>query len=127
MTGDYTTDLLTAAERTLASIPLPPVVNELPHGARPIQWTELDGAPATTLHADDADTLPNEMLDLRIELGRARICRDEAKRLRAGALLSLDNAAGDPVDLYAGGHLIARGEVLVLDGVLGVRVVDVLS
>ena len=29
---------------------------------------------------------------------------------------SLDKLAGDPVDVYAGGRLVARGEAIVLDG-----------
>ena len=69
----------------------------------------------------------DETLDLRIELGRTYVCRDEVQKLRAGAVVPLDNAAGDLVDLYAGGQLIARGEVLTLDGNLGVRVVELIS
>ncbi len=114
-------------EQPWASTPLPPVVNELPRNTKRIQWDELDGEPALTQHADAEAAPPSETLDLRVELGRTRIDWDEIDKLREGTLLPLDNAAAEPVDIYAGGHLIARGEVLALDGSLGIRVVEVLS
>jgi len=109
------------------SAALPPVVNELPHSATRIQWDELDGEPVLTQHADADAPEPAETLDLRIELGQTRIDWDEIEKLREGTLLPLDNTVAEPVDIYAGGHLIARGEVLALNGNLGVRVVEVLS
>lgn len=126
MAGEHAMDSLTAAEQALASIPLPPATSELPRGARPMRWEELDGRPATT-RTGGPKVSGKEVLDLRIELGRTHICRDEMMELRTGSVVPLDNAAGDPVDLYVGGRLIARGEVLVLDGALGVRVVELLK
>ena len=66
-------------------------------------------------------------LDLKIELGRTQLYHDELARLRSGAVVALDKPATAPVDVLAGGRLIARGEVVVLDGRLSVRVVEVLS
>ena len=66
-------------------------------------------------------------LELRIELGRTHVGRDEVEKLRTGSVVPLDNAAGDPVAIYAAGRLIARGEALVIDGKFGVRVVEVIS
>ena len=126
MASEHAMDLLTAAEQALASNPLPPVTNQRPYGAKPIQWEELNGAPATT-QTDSPKALHNESIDLRIELGRTHICREEVLKLRTGSVVPLDNAAGDPVDLCAGGRLIARGEVLVLNGNFGVRVVELLN
>ena len=48
----------------------------------------------------------------------------QLRRLRSGAVIPLDQLAGEPVDLYAGGRRIARGELLVLDGKIAVRVVE---
>jgi len=123
MAGENAMDLLTAAEQALASFPLPPATTGLPGGATPIQWEELDGASAST-RTGASKALGTQTLDLRIELGRTQVQRDEVQKLRTGSVIPLSNAAGDPVDLYAGGQLIARGEVLVLNGTLGVRVVE---
>jgi len=69
----------------------------------------------------------SNMKTLRIELGRTRMARDEAGRLQPEALVALDAAADQPMDLWADGRLVARGEPLTLDGRLGVRVVEVVS
>lgn len=127
MVGEQTMDLLTMAEQALASIPLPPAPSGLPGGAKPIQWEEFDGAPATTQQTDVPTPCCNDVLDLQIELGRTHIRRDDVSKLRSGALVPLDNPAGDFVDLYADGQLVARGEVLAVNGAFGVRVVKLLN
>lgn len=66
-------------------------------------------------------------LELKIELGRTQLYHDELAKLRRGAVVSLDKPAAAPVDVLAGGRLIARGEVVVLDGRLCVRVAEVLN
>jgi flagellar motor switch protein FliN len=64
------------------------------------------------------------LTDLRIELGRTRLPRQQAESLQNGALLALDTLAGEPVDVLADGRLLARGELVVLDGKLAVRVTE---
>ena len=65
-------------------------------------------------------------LDISIELGRAEILIEEVLKLREGSVVSLDKLAGDPVDIVANGRLVARGELLVVDGKFGVRLSEVL-
>lgn len=65
-------------------------------------------------------------LDITIELGRAEILIEDVLRLREGSVVSLDKLAGDPVDIIANGRLVARGELLVIDGKFGVRLSEVL-
>ena len=66
-------------------------------------------------------------IDLRIELGRTHLSVADARQLRSGSVVSLDRQAGEPVDLYAAGELVARGETIVLDNKLGVRVVELVG
>ena len=112
-------NLLTAAEQALASIPLPPADRRAAARGESRSVGGVGRQPGD--NAEPAARRPSrdETLDLRIELGRTHIGRDEVRKLRTGSVVPLDNAAGDPVDLYAGGRLIARGEVLVLDGKFG--------
>ncbi len=123
MAGEHAIDLATAADQAPASIPLPPATGALPNGAKPMQWEELDGVPAST-QAVGPHVRQHETFNLQIELGRTHISRGEVQKLRMGSVIPLDNAAGDPVDLYADGHLVGRGEVLELGGTLGVRVIQ---
>jgi flagellar motor switch protein FliN len=73
------------------------------------------------------DLLRDVTLDLKIELGRTRMNLDEILQLRKGSVVTLDKLAGDPVDIYANGRLVARGEVLVLNDNFCVRVAELVG
>lgn len=61
-------------------------------------------------------------LDVSAELGRARMTLRELLGLSPGNVVELDRLAGSPVDLLVNGMLIARGEVVVVDELFGVRI-----
>jgi flagellar motor switch protein FliN/FliY len=42
-------------------------------------------------------------------------------------MLQLDKLAGEPLDIYANGKLIARGEVVVIEENFGVRITEIVS
>lgn len=73
------------------------------------------------------DLLRDVTLDLKIELGRTRMHLDEILQLRKGSVVTLDKLAGDPVDVYVNGRLVARGEVLVLNDNFCVRVAELVG
>ena len=73
------------------------------------------------------DLLRDVTLDLKIELGRTRMHLDEILQLRKGSVVTLDKLAGDPVDVYVNGRLVARGEVLVLNDDFCVRVAELVG
>lgn len=93
------------------------------HATKPIHWDEFSGPPVAP-RTGSAGVVPPKTLNLQIELGRSHVERSETQELRTGSVIPLDNLAGDPVDLYADGQLIGRGEVLELGGKLAVRVVQ---
>lgn len=61
-------------------------------------------------------------VSVSIELGRARLPLAEVLALATGSLVPLDRAAHEPVDLYVGGRLYARGEVVVVGDKYGIRI-----
>jgi len=71
--------------------------------------------------------LEDVQLQVRIELGRTRMLVEDVLRLGSGAVVELDKAAGDPVDIYVNGRRIARGEVLVLNENFCVRVSEIVD
>ncbi len=73
------------------------------------------------------DLLGEVEMDLRIELGRTQMCLDEVLQLRGGSVVALDKLAGDPVDVFVNGRLIARGEVLVMNDNFCIRVTELVS
>lgn len=101
----------------------PPV--ELPPGVKPFQLDDFGGTPASTESAT-LEMVRDVQLDLKIELGRTHMHLEDVLRLRQGAVVPLDKLAGDPVDLYVNGRMIARGEVLVLNDNFCVRVTELI-
>ncbi len=115
---------LNKAQQALAAVDAPPA--ELPPGMKPFEFRSLSGrAP----NADSAtlDLLRDVQLDLKIELGRTHMQLDEVLQLKTGAVVTLDKLAGDPVDIYVNGRLIARGEVLVMNDNFCVRVAELFA
>lgn len=66
-------------------------------------------------------------LEVTVELGRTRLLIRDILDLGAGSIIELDKIAGEPVDLYANGLLVARGEVVVIDDNFGVRVTEIIT
>jgi flagellar motor switch protein FliN len=116
--------LLNEAQQALSAIDEPP--QALPPGVRPFELKDLMGATPANEPAG-LELLNDVQLDLKIELGRTHMHLDEVLRLRQGAVVTLDKLAGDPVDIYANGRLIARGEVLVLNDNFCVRVAELIG
>lgn len=73
------------------------------------------------------DLLSDVELDLRIELGRTQMRLEDVLHLRGGSVVALDKLAGDPVDVYVNGRLIAHGEVLVMNDNFCIRVTELVG
>jgi flagellar motor switch protein FliN/FliY len=99
---------------------------ELPPGVKPFELKDLFGA-APANETASLDLLRDVQLDLKIELGRTQMHLEDVLRMKDGSVVTLDKLAGDPVDIYANGRLIARGEVLVLNDNFCVRVAELIS
>ena len=48
-------------------------------------------------------------------------------QLQEGSLIELDKLAGEPLDLFVNGRLIARGEAVVINDKFGLRLTEVVS
>jgi flagellar motor switch protein FliN/FliY len=66
-------------------------------------------------------------LQVTVELGSTRMRIKEILELGVGSIVELDKLAGDPVDIYVNGKLIAKGEVVVIDENFGIKVTDIIS
>ncbi len=73
------------------------------------------------------DLLRDVELNVKIELGRARMLVEDVLKLSEGSVVELDKLAGDPVDVFVNDRLVARGEVLVLNDNFCVRVNEIVA
>lgn len=78
------------------------------------------------LRAEDSPaTDESSSVEVTFEFGRGTF-DPAATRLKPGDSLRLDQLADEPLDVLAAGRCVARGELVVVDGQLGVRIVEVL-
>ncbi|MFA5940095.1 MAG: flagellar motor switch protein FliN [Sinimarinibacterium sp.] len=73
------------------------------------------------------DVILDVPVTLSLEVGRTRIPIRSLLQLNQGSVVELDRAAGEPLDVYANGTLVAHGEVVVVNEKFGIRLTDVVS
>lgn len=73
------------------------------------------------------DVILDVPVSLSLEVGRARIPIRNLLQLNQGSVVELERGAGEPLDVYVNGTLIAQGEVVVVNDRFGVRLTDVVS
>ncbi len=66
-------------------------------------------------------------VNLSVEIGRAKISIRNLLKLNQGSVVELNRLAGEPMDIFVNGTLIAHGEVVVVNDKFGVRLTDVIS
>jgi flagellar motor switch protein FliN len=77
--------------------------------------------------AENLDLILDVPVTLSLEVGRSRIPIRTLLQLNQGSVVELDRAAGEPLDVYANGTLVAHGEVVVVNEKFGIRLTDVVS
>lgn len=73
------------------------------------------------------DVILDVPVNLSMEVGRTRISIRNLMQLNQGSVVELDRAAGEPLDVFVNGTLVAHGEVVVINEKFGIRLTDVIS
>lgn len=90
---------------------------------QPVKFASFDDAPNASGEASkNLDNLLDIKLQLTVELGRATLPVKKVLELTRGSIIELEKIAGEPVELYANGKLIAHGEVVVIEDNFGLRI-----
>lgn len=97
--------------------------------------TDPDATSSSLDHVPDAPTSPaaglgplaDVVLDVAVELGKTRIPVRDLLELDEGGVIRLRRPVNEPVDLLVNGLPTARGEIVVVDGRLGLKITELLS
>lgn len=73
-------------------------------------------------NGEGAEMLNDIPLQIAVEIGRVPVTADEVVSLKVGHVFDLNRVAGEPLDLSVNGRIVARGELVEVDGNLGVRI-----
>ena len=66
-------------------------------------------------------------LEISVELGRAKMLISELLQLGQGSVIELNKIPGDSLEIFVNHKLIARGEVVVVNEKLGIKMTEILS
>ncbi|WMD22605.1 flagellar motor switch protein FliN [Achromobacter seleniivolatilans] len=84
-------------------------------------------AGTTTGAGTDIDLIMDVPVQLTVELGRTRLTIKNLLQLGQGSVVELDGLAGEPMDIFVNGYLIAQGEVVVVEDKYGIRLTDIIT
>lgn len=77
------------------------------------------------VNEENLQMILNIPLDVRVEIGRARMLIGEILELCQGSVIELDHLASDMIDLTINDKVIAQGEAVVVNENFGLRVLEV--
>ena len=73
------------------------------------------------------DVILDVPVTLSLEVGRTRLPIRSLLQLNQGSVVELERSAGEPLDVFVNGTLVAHGEVVVVNDKFGIRLIDVVS
>lgn len=73
---------------------------------------------------EGAELLNDIPLQISVELSRMPVTAEQVVSLRVGQILDLGRVPGEPVDLSVNGKVVARGELVEVEGHMGVRILS---
>jgi flagellar motor switch protein FliN len=68
----------------------------------------------------------NVPVQTTVELGSCRMTLADILNLGSGSVVQLQRLTNEPVDVLVNGKIVARGDVVAIDGNFGVRVTELL-
>ncbi len=76
---------------------------------------------------DNLKLLENIEVKLTVEVGGTKITIRDLLKLNEGSVVELERLAGEHLDIYVNGTLLAKGEVVLVGERLGIRFTEIVS
>ncbi len=80
-----------------------------------------------TMYNESIDMIKDIPIELTAELGRTIKPINEILEYGPGTVIELDKLVGEPLEIFANGKFIAKGEVVVIDDNFGIRITDIIN
>lgn len=93
------------------------------------QFPEFNGqntAAGMALMNSNMDLMMSVPLTVSVEIGQTVKKIKDIMNFTQGTIIELEKQAGAPVDIVVNGHLIARGDVVVIEDNFGVRITEII-
>ncbi|MBV8820837.1 MAG: flagellar motor switch protein FliN [Acidobacteriaceae bacterium] len=89
-----------------------------------------EAAPSNTIEAQSTkslDLLLDVELPIAVSFGRAQLPLKEVIKLTTGSIIELNRSLSEPVEIIVNNCVVAKGQVVVVEGNFGVRIQQVIS
>ncbi|CAM2068561.1 Flagellar motor switch protein FliN [Sulfidibacter corallicola] len=104
----------------------PPAAAPPPQAAAPAYQYAPPPAPMPEI-GGNIDLLMDIELPVIIRIGRTELLLQDILKLTPGSIIELNKAMDDPIDMLVNNKLVARGEVVVVDGNFAFRITEIVS
>lgn len=98
---------------------------------KPVNVKKLELQPFDTneskVYNESIEMIQEIPIEITVELGRTTRKISEILEYGPGTIIELDKLLGEPLEIFANGKFIAKGEVVVIDDNFGVRVTDIIN
>jgi flagellar motor switch protein FliN len=118
--------LVAFSPKLVAALSAPPPAAPGHHEAAPAQPSGTPGTQAAG-HGRNMDLLLDVELPVSISFGRAQLPLKEVLKLTTGSIVELNRGVNDQVEVLVNQCLVARGEVVVVEGNYAVRIQEIAS
>ena len=66
-------------------------------------------------------------VQISVVLGKATMPLSQLLKLGRGAVVELERAVGEPIDVYVNNKMVAKGEIVIVDNKIGVTLTEVIA
>ena len=85
---------------------------------------QIDGTRKGEMNFDSLLDIP---VEISVEIGRTKMVIGELLYLSKGSTIELNKVAGEPVDIYVNEKLLGKGDMVVVNERLGVRITEIVT
>ncbi|WP_196260597.1 flagellar motor switch protein FliN [Pelagibacterium limicola] len=77
--------------------------------------------------AGDLEAVFDVPVRLSVVLGRTKMPVSQLLKMDVGTVVELDRQVGEAIDIYVNDRLVARGEIVLVEGRLGVTMTEIVK
>jgi len=119
--------LVTLSAKLLETISAPPQAAEPPKASPKPAERETSHMSSVPAESRTMELLMDVELPISISFGKAQLPMKDVLKLTTGSIVELNRGVNDQVEVLVNQCLVARGEVVVVDGNYGVRIQEIAS
>lgn len=75
----------------------------------------------------DLEAIQDVPIEVSVVLGETKISIEQLLKMGSGSIVQLNRKVGESVDMFVNDRCVARGEVVVVDGKIGITMTEIIK